>query len=114
MIEQLVMQYLNSVMDVPVYAEIPEGATDADTYVVIDKSGSQREGRRIESAVIIAYSYAPSKFEAAALNDAVKAALLNIDTLDTISAVRLNSDGNATDDQMKNYRYQCVTVITPF
>lgn len=113
MIEQLVIQYLNSVMDVPVYAEIPEGATDADTYVVIDKSGSQRDGR-IESAVIIAYSYAPSKFEAAALNDAVKEALLNIDTLDTVSAVRLNSDGNATDDQMKNYRYQCVTVITPF
>lgn len=113
MIEQLVIQYLNSVMDVPVYGEIPKGATNADTYVVVDKSGSQRDGR-IDSAVIIAYSYAPSKFEAAALNDAVKAALLNIDTLDTISAVRLNSDGNATDDQIKNYRYQCVTVITPF
>lgn len=113
MIEQLVIQYLNSVMAVPVYGEVPDGAADADTYVVIDKSGSQRDGR-IDSAVIIAYSYAPSKFEAAALNDAVKAALLNIDTLDTISAVRLNSDGNATDDQMKNYRYQCVTVITPF
>ena len=113
MIEQLVIQYLNSVMDVPVYGEVPDGVTDADTYVVIDKSGSQRD-ERIDSAVIIAYSYAPSKFEAAALNDAVKAALLNIDTLDTISAVRLNSDGNATDDQIRNYRYQCVTVITPF
>lgn len=113
MIEQLVIQYLNSVMDVPVYAEIPEGVTDADTYVVVDKSGSQRE-RRVDSAVVITYSYAPTKFEAAELNEAVKEALLNIDSLDTISAVRLNSDGNATDDQIKNYRYQCVTVITPF
>lgn len=113
MIEQLVIQYLNSVMDVPAYGEIPEGVTNADSYIVVDKSGSQRD-RRVDSAVIIAYSYAPTKFEAAELNEAVKEALLSIDTLDTISAVRLNSDGNATDDQMKNYRYQCVTVITPF
>ena len=113
MIEQLIIEYLNSVMDVPVYGEVPKGDTEADTYVVIDKSGSQRDNR-VDSAVIIAYSYAPSKFEAAELNEAVKEALLNIDTLDTISAVRLNSDGNATDTEMHNHRYQCVIVITPF
>lgn len=113
MIEELVIQYLNSVMDVPVYGEVPEDATDADTYIVVDKSGSQRENR-VDSAVVIAYSYAPTKFEAAELNEAVKEAMLNIDTLDTISAVRLNSDGNATDTSIRNYRYQCVTVITPF
>lgn len=113
MIEQLIIEYLNSVMDVPVYGEVPDGATEADTYVVIDKSGSQRDNR-VDSAVIIAYSYAPSKFEAAELNEAVKDALLNIDLLDTVSAVRLNSDGNATDTEMHNHRYQCVIVITPF
>ncbi len=113
MIEQLVIQYLESVMDVPVYAEVPEDVTDADTYVVVDKSGSQRENR-IESAIVIAYSYAPSKFEAAQLNEAVKNALLDMETLDTVSAVRFNSDGNATDTSMKTYRYQCVIVVTPF
>lgn len=113
MIEELVIQYLNSVMDVPAYGEVPDFVTDADTYIVVDKSGSQRENR-VDAAVVITYSYAPTKFEAAELNEAVKEAMLNIDSLDTISAVRLNSDGNATDDQIKNYRYQCVTVITPF
>lgn len=113
MIEELVIQYLNSVMDVPAYGEVPDFVTDADTYIVVDKSGSQRENH-VDAAVVITYSYAPTKFEAAELNEAVKEALLNIDSLDTISAVRLNSDGNATDDQIKNYRYQCVTVITPF
>lgn len=113
MIEELVIQYLNSVMDVPAYGEVPDFVTDADTYIVVDKSGSQRENR-VDSAVVITYSYAPTKFEAAELNEAVKEALLNIDSLDAISAVRLNSDGNATDTSIRNYRYQCVTVITPF
>ena len=113
MIERLVIQYLESVMDVPVYAEVPEGATDADTYVVVDKSGSQMENH-VGADIVIVYSYAPSKIEAAELNEIVKGALLDMTELDTISAVRLNSDSNATDDQMKNYRYQCVVVITPF
>lgn len=113
MIEELVIQYLNSVMDVPVYGEVPEDATDADTYVVVDKSGSQRDNR-IDSAVIIAYSYAPSKFEASRLNDSVKSALIDMELLDTVSAVRINSDGNATDTNISNYRYQCVAVVTPF
>lgn len=113
MVEQLVIQYLNSVMDVPAYGEVPEDVTDSDTYIVVDKSGSQRENR-VDSAVIIVYSYAPTKFEAAELNETVKSALLDMDALDTISGVRFNSDGNATDTSMKNYRYQCVVVITPF
>lgn len=113
MIEELVIQYLNSVMDVPVYGEVPEDATDSDTYVVVDKSGSQRYDR-VESAVIIAYSYAPSKIEASELNDLVKDTLLDMAALDTVSAVRINSDGNATDTSIRNYRYQCVAVVTPF
>lgn len=113
MIEGIVLQYLASVMDVPVCAEVPEGATDADTYVVIDKSGSQM-ANHVGSDIVIAYSYAPRKFEAAELNEAVKSALLDMVELDSVSAVRLNSDSNATDDQMRNYRYQCVVVITLF
>ena len=113
MIEQFVIQYLNSVMDVPAYGEVPEGATDADTYVVVDKSGSQGENH-VESSVVIVYSYAPTKIKAAELNESVKRALLDMTELDSVSAVRLNSDSNATDDEMKNYRYQCVVVITLF
>lgn len=113
MIEEILIRYLGQVLDVPVYAEVPADATDQDTYVVIDKSGSQRENH-VDAAIIIAYSYAPTKLEASRLNEAVKGALLDAITLDEISAVRLNSDGNATDTTIHNYRYQCVVVVTYF
>ena len=109
MIETTVLNYLKEALTVPVRMEMPENPPRR--YVVLEKTGSSRTNR-LNTATIAAQSYAESLVEAAKLNEEVKAAIDNMIELDAISACRLNSDYNFTDTQTKNYRYQCVYVIT--
>ena len=109
MIEKTVYDYLNSILDTPVYTEIP--ANPPDSFVVIEKTGSSRENR-IDTATMALQSYAVSLFRAAELNEEVKAAIEGMIELDSISAVYLNSDYNFTDQSTKHYRYQALYVIT--
>ncbi|OOV85805.1 hypothetical protein BTA35_0216720, partial [Oceanospirillum linum] len=53
-------------------------------------------------------SYAPSMYEAAVLNEAVKETVEGMIELDEISKIKLNSDYNYTDTTTKEYRYQAV------
>lgn len=66
------------------------------------------------SATFAFQSYAPSLYEAAALNEEVKTAVKSMIELNEISGVRLNSDYNFTDTQTKEYRYQAVFDINYF
>lgn len=109
MIEATVLNYLKEALTVPVRMEVPENPPRR--YVVLEKTGSSRMNR-LNTATIAAQSYAESLVEAAKLNEEVKAAIDNMIELDAISACRLNSDYNFTDTQTKNYRYQCVYIIT--
>lgn len=109
MIETILLQYLDAVLAPPVYMEIPE--QPPDSYVVLEKVGGDR-GNRLERATIAAQSYAPSLYEAALLNTAVKAAFFAAgEELGEISAVDLNSDYNYTDPETKRYRYQALFEI---
>ena len=111
MIEKIVLDYLNSVLDVPVYMERPE---DPDPkYVLLEKTGSGRSNH-INRATIAAQSYALTKYEAAELNEAVKAAMDNLIELDSIARSALNSDYDFTDTRSKQYRYQAVYDIVHY
>ncbi len=105
MIETTVRDYLKSKLDVPVYLEIP---TDAPArYVTLEKTGSGRENF-INSATFAVQSRADSMYEAAELNEEVKATMDSLIELDNISRSALNSDYNFTDVTTGKYRYQAV------
>ena len=105
MIEQIVIAFLDDLLDVPVYGEVP--SAPPDTFVVVDKTGSGRENF-ILSATFAVQSYAPTKYAAAALNEQAKEAMDRLIELDEIISSRLNSDYPFPDTSTKQYRYQAV------
>ena len=110
MIEKTILDYLRECLpDVPVYMEVP--ADRPALFVVIEKTGSSRINH-IDSATIAVQSYGATLYDAAALNERVKAAMLDAITLDSISRTALNSDYNYTDTTSHHYRYQAVFDVT--
>lgn len=109
MIEATVIDYL-STTDVPCFAERPE-VEPARPYLVIEKTGSSLENH-LASATIAIQSWAQTLYEAAALNEEVKAMMEFITDLPCISACRLSSDYNFTSTALKAYRYQAVFILT--
>lgn len=105
MIEQIVIDFLDGALDVPVDGEVPPAPPD--TFVVVDKTGSGRENF-ILSATVAVQSYAPTKYAAAALNEQAKGAMDRLIELDEIISSRLNSDYPFPDTSTKQYRYQAV------
>ena len=111
MIEKIVLDYLNTALDVPVYMQSPESypnptATPTE-YVRIEKTGSSRQNY-IFTATLAIQSYASTLYKAAELNEKVKEAMQNIITLDEVVSEDLNSDYNFTDETKKQPRYQAV------
>lgn len=109
MIEKIVLDYLNSILDVPVFMEKPE--EEPIRYVLVEKTGSSVENH-IYSATIALQSYAESLCQAASLNESVKGAMDGIEILDSIGKSKLNTDYNFTDTTKKKYRYQAVYDLT--
>ena len=105
MIEIIVREHLQELLDAPVYLEIPDDAPEK--YVTVEKTGSS-ETNHILSATFAIQSRADSMYEAASLNEKVKAAMKRIIERDEISRSTLNSDYNFTDVITKKYRYQAV------
>lgn len=108
-IEEIVRNYLNEELDVPVYMEKPE--EKIESYVLIEKTGGSEENY-ICFATIAIQSYAESLYNAASLNEEVKKAMNNIIVLNEIGSSKLNSDYNYTDTTKKKYRYQAVFNLT--
>ena len=105
MIEVTLLNYLSGALDVPVYMELPPNPPQS--CVVIEKVGSSMDNHLL-SANFAIQSYGGTMYEAATLNEQVKAAMDNIVTLPEIARCELNSDYNFTDTGMKFYRYQAV------
>ena len=110
MIEIIIKNYLAEKLSVPVVLEVP--ANSPKSFVLLEKTGSREE--RIDRAMLAIQSYAPSMYEAARLNERVKAAMDSAAELDAVSASRLNSDYNFTDTTTKRYRYQAVYDLVYF
>lgn len=111
MIELKILDFLEAALQVPVSMEIP--ANPDPRFVVFNLSGQGRENH-LESANLIADSYAESQLEAAKLNAQVKSVLDSLDTLDEISCVRLAADYPLTDTGSKRYRYQAVYAVNHY
>lgn len=111
MIEKVMLDYLNSKLDVDVFMERPE--TPPDSYVVIEKTGSSKSDQ-IMTSVMAFSSYAKSLYDAASLNEEVKDAVEDFAELIQVGGVHLNSDYNFTNTNAKQYRYQAIFLITHY
>ena len=105
MIETTVLDYLSSVLPEPCSLEVPE--RPPARFVLLEKTDSSRKNF-INTATFAVQSYAPSLFEAAELNERVKAAMDELILLPDIFSAKLDSDYNFTDTATKKYRYQAV------
>ena len=113
MIEKIVLDYLAEALDpVPAYMMEPDDSHD-DTFVVIEKTGSGKTNH-IKSATFAIQSYAPSLYQAATLNEAVKDAMEDIITLDEVTRCALNSDYPFVKESTKQPRYQAVFDLTHY
>lgn len=109
MIEKIVLDYLNGVLDVPCYMEVPE--KPITPYVVIEKTG-ESETNKILSGTLVTQSYGTSLYNAAELDEEVKTAMESIVELDSVYRCRLAGSYNFTDTSTKRYRYQSVFDMT--
>lgn len=105
MIEIVVRDFLTANLSVPVYMEEPEEVPKK--YVILEKVGGGKSNG-LNTATITAQSYGTSLYEAAELNEELKAVMENIDNQDPVSRAELNSDYNFTDTETNRYRYQAV------
>lgn len=110
-IEEVVRDYLDEHLDVPVLLQRTQKMTEP--YVMIEKTGGGQTNR-INSATIAVQSYGASIHVAANLNELVKAAMDGIVELSEVSNVDLNSDYNFTDEERDEFRYQAVFEITHY
>ena len=110
MIAKQLLDYLGSVLDVPVRMEAPEQTTG---YVLIDQTGSSRTNHIITTTFAI-QSYGATLYEAMVLNDAVKDAMAGFAELGNVTRVELETDYNYTNTATKQYRWQAVYLITHY
>ena len=113
MIESTIISYLVDKTSAAknVFAERPKNPPAK--YLIVEKTGSDRENR-INRATIAIKSICESMVDAALLNEEVKTQMDAIVSQNTISACRLNSDYNYTNQETKEYRYQAVFDITHY
>lgn len=109
MIELIIKNHLEKTLKVPVYLEKEENMPDS--YVIFEKTSGGRKNQ-INSASFAFQSYGRSMYDAAKLNEELKAAVFNLQWSKEVGGVRLNSDYNFTDTTTKRYRYQAVFDIT--
>lgn len=110
MIETVIRAVLAERLPVPAVLEVPEDRPAR--YVVLEKTGSARINR-VDHATFAVQSVAPTLYEAAALNEAVKAVMNRLPYLaDCVFRSALNSDYNFSDTETKERRYQAVYDIT--
>ena len=111
MIEQTVLDWLNETLSAPAYMERPEDAPER--WVLVQKTGSGVTDH-VKRATIAVQSYAPTLYDAAQLNEAVKSAMDALIELDGVCRSQLNSDYEYTDPSKKQYRYQAVYDLTHY
>lgn len=111
MIEKTILDYLNAHVSVPCFMERPE--VPPASYVLIEKTGSTRSNH-INQATLALQSYAPTLYQAAALNEEIKTIMDESIELDSVCRAQLNSDYNFTDTAAKQYRYQAAYDITHY
>ena len=111
MIEKTLLDYLNSVLDDPVYMAYPDNAPER--FFVLEKTGGNRVNH-IAYATFALQSYGGTLYATAAMNLVGINAMLGAVELDEVSSVSLNSDYNFADTTRKRNRYQAVFNLTHY
>lgn len=112
MIETVLLDYLNNAnLSAKVYMEQPKVKPEA--FFILEKSGGGQTNHISESDFIV-QSYGRTLYEAACMNEEIKAVMLRANTLNEVSAVELNSDYNYTNAESKSYHYQAIFVVTHY
>ena len=109
MIETKILEYLNSKLNYPTYTEQPK--KKPERFYILERTAGGLTNQISEGSFAL-QSYAPTLFEASAMNDAMKGVFLDLIELPEISRVVLNSDYNYTDATTQQYRYQANFVVT--
>lgn len=113
MIEDLIIEYLNKNLLIPVVGVIEPNLPEE--FVLVEKTGGGWDNH-VQRATISIRSYAGTTRNAAVLNEDIKKLMLGdgdgyesgITSVENISKCGLNSDYNATDTVNKRPRYQAV------
>ena len=103
MIEQIVLEYMQSALTVPCYLMRPENV--GDSYVMIEKTGGS-ETNRIKRSTFAFQSYGNTLLEAAELNEQVKEAARDLLASSEVISSNYNTDYNYTSTAEKKPRYQ--------
>lgn len=109
MIENAVLEFLDSRLNVATAMEVP--SKPPGTFLVVEKTGSGCSNY-IRKANIAVQSYGSSLLQAAQLNEKVVQTMAALPELDGIGACKLLRDYNFTDTAAKRYRYQAVFEVT--
>lgn len=105
MIDVKVIEYLNSVMDVPAYGMMPENMSGSFLVVGLLTSGFRDQ---ISMATVDIYCYAETKAEAAELAQVVKREMLNMIVLPEVSSAKLGDLTSDIDKKFKLPRYEVI------
>lgn len=104
-IEERIINYLGTQLQIPVYAERPHNP-DSE-YIVVERTGGGTRNY-VRSATVAIQSHADSLFRAASLCETVVTAMKSITSLVNISRCEHDGSYNYTDTDSKKYRYQAV------
>lgn len=109
MIEDFTRDYLDKNVEQPVSVGRPSPMPPR-CYAI--KKGDSEVRNMIPTATITVYSYAPTEFEAATMNQAVKDQMLAMAELPQICRVALDTDFSSPDTEVKSPRYQAIFYVT--
>lgn len=109
MIEDFTRDYLDKNVEPPVSVGRPSPMPIR--FYAIQKGDSQVRNM-IPTATVTVYSYAPTEFEAASMNQDVKAKMLAMTEQPEICSVKLYTDFSSPDTEVKSPRYQAIFYVT--
>lgn len=112
MIEIVIKNYLESVVDIPVYLEIPAKNTAQEFYTV-ELVGGGKEDEIGKSSITIE-SYGSSLYRSALLDEQMREYMKNAVQCAEIYGVNLNSHYNATDTERNIYKYKALFDINHY
>lgn len=104
MIEKIVLDYLSSKLDIPIYLEEPK--EKPKKYIVLENTGTS--GKYIKTCLMAIKSYDETLYKTAKLDFEVQKVMHQIIELNQITKCEMNSSYNYTDTETKRYRYQSV------
>ena len=113
MIEEVILNYLDNELSVPVLMELPEVPSEDFTewpseFVIIEKVGSSISNQLYRDSIALQSYSLSSLYKAASLDEDVRKAIEEIPVTTGVCTARMQSNYNFTDVKTKRYRYQSV------